>query len=451
MTGCAAEALRSAIGLGAAAMPGGLRPGTWIEDAVLVREEDNTIVGNPVKGGGWGVSRYHLGLGQGWVEVEHAAVEVAGVNCGGKNCGNEGDGTGSTIWPGAFALVEYLLSGAVQLSGKRVLELGAGVGLCGLAAARLGSVATTLSDASEETLELLRTNVRRNPNLPGTTTVALLPFGEALRDEAQKPQIFDVVLGSELAYGRFSRNFADELFRSVDLSLAPGAQFVLSYCGRGVAADGPSFSAHVPLLAAAAAAGFGAEIHSIRGPRNSAQMLVVTFRRAEQRDASIAVGAMKSTALFVSVVLTRCVNVHLCYSALEAMEGAGARFNRSLRELDMQFVRQQVYRDEEDERRQLAIERLGKKPRLLVQPQQPRQLQPLQSQHPHSDCTTATNKTTMAAAAAATVVLGAEVTSTNISKTETESSASVLGKDWAALADVSPDGSTTVGFSFSFV
>eukprot|EP01048_Picozoa_sp_COSAG05_P020243 COSAG05_NODE_3388_length_2091_cov_1.236948_3_plen_215_part_00 len=157
--------------------------------------------------------------------------------------------------------------------------------------------------------------------------------------------MFDVVLGSELAYGWFGRKFADELLRTVDRSLARGGSFILSYCARGSSDDGPAFSAHVPLLAAAEELGFGAEIQTFRAPLFSAQVLVVRFRReadADQRASSIAV-------------------------ALDAMETAGKQLNASLRELDLAFVQEQVRRDENEERLELAREaaeqqRRGKRP-----------------------------------------------------------------------------------------
>ena len=85
-----------------------------------------------------------------WCDDEHLGATLAE------------DPTGTTVWNSAMVLAKLLESGALGapvVAGARVLELGCGVGLCGLAAARLGAASVMLTDAQKSTLDLLALNV----------------------------------------------------------------------------------------------------------------------------------------------------------------------------------------------------------------------------------------------------------------------------------------------------
>ena len=72
-------------------------------------------------------------------------------------------GTGLNTWDGAVVLAKYLEANPHLVAGKRVLELGSGTGLAGIAAAMLGAEVSVLTDL-EYTMENLRLNIRNNLN-----------------------------------------------------------------------------------------------------------------------------------------------------------------------------------------------------------------------------------------------------------------------------------------------
>lgn len=72
--------------------------------------------------------------------------------------------TGLGLWMGGDVIVEYLLKDnhASLIRNKRVLELGSGVGLCGLVAYHLGASQVVLTDGDTSVLENLRFNISQN-------------------------------------------------------------------------------------------------------------------------------------------------------------------------------------------------------------------------------------------------------------------------------------------------
>ena len=128
------------------------------------------------------------------------------------------DETGLRLWPCSLRMIERLIQPAIlprmaEEAGRplRVLELGAGTGLLGLAVSNaLGSHvgAMVLSDPAMPigggwtTLEVLRGNVSANAIMAPTAVAGKLLWGDsgdiATMRESFGP--FDVVIGSELLY-----------------------------------------------------------------------------------------------------------------------------------------------------------------------------------------------------------------------------------------------------------
>jgi predicted nicotinamide N-methyase len=127
------------------------------------------------------------------------------------------------LWPSGVALGRYVAT--LDLAGRKVLELGCGLGLPSLAAA-LGGADVLATDWAEDAIELLRENAERN--------------GAALRVERVRwsepePLLraapWDVVLGADLLYEE--RN-ADQL-----AALLPrlGGEVLLAEPGRPYAKE----------------------------------------------------------------------------------------------------------------------------------------------------------------------------------------------------------------------
>jgi predicted nicotinamide N-methyase len=65
------------------------------------------------------------------------------------------------LWPGARALARLVVASAIDFRDRWVVELGCGLGLPGLAAARCGA-RVVLSDRNLETLAFVQSNLQRN-------------------------------------------------------------------------------------------------------------------------------------------------------------------------------------------------------------------------------------------------------------------------------------------------
>lgn len=80
---------------------------------------------------------------------------------------NTGLGTGLTVWDGAVVLSKYLEYSGLPISGKSVLEVGAGTGLVGVVASVLGASHVVLTDLDYCLANLQETVEANKPNLKG--------------------------------------------------------------------------------------------------------------------------------------------------------------------------------------------------------------------------------------------------------------------------------------------
>jgi predicted nicotinamide N-methyase len=118
------------------------------------------------------------------------------------------------LWPAAVALARFCLE-EKTVKGGRVLELGCGLGLAGIAAARAGA-RVTMTDYEVDALLFARYNAERNLEREQRARIefALLDW----RDPADLGR-YDVIIAADVIYER--RNFIP-LLHLIDTSLAAG-------------------------------------------------------------------------------------------------------------------------------------------------------------------------------------------------------------------------------------
>ncbi|KAK2829205.1 hypothetical protein Q7C36_017195 [Tachysurus vachellii] len=133
---------------------------------------------------------------------------------------------GMYVWPCAVVLAQYVWTMRENIQRKKVLELGAGVSLPGIVAAKCGAD-VTLSDSAE--LPLCLEHSRRcceHNDLPGVPVVGLT-WGEISPELRSLPPV-DIILGSDVFYE--PEDFEDVLVTiSFLLRRNPSGQFWTTY------------------------------------------------------------------------------------------------------------------------------------------------------------------------------------------------------------------------------
>ncbi|BHF74426.1 Methyltransferase-like protein 23 [Sparganum proliferum] len=135
----------------------------------------------------------------------------------------------SYTWRSAECLAQAIALGEISVTGKRILELGAGTGLCGLTALKCGATWTTFSDLDDELiLESLNESCRNN----GVTAFDFIASDwnnvpcELLNVD------FDLILAADCMFDKkVFRPFAETV--SFLLHKNPSASAVVAYENRG--------------------------------------------------------------------------------------------------------------------------------------------------------------------------------------------------------------------------
>jgi methyltransferase-like protein 23 len=124
---------------------------------------------------------------------------------------------GFLLWESAIGLAHWLVEQASDLRGKRVLELGAGVGLPGLVARTLGAQVWQ-TDHDPHALALAAHNAHQN----GVSGVAQFEADWCAWDHTAQ---YDLLLGADILYERAMHPHLEPIFQR---NLAPGGRLLLT-------------------------------------------------------------------------------------------------------------------------------------------------------------------------------------------------------------------------------
>lgn len=132
---------------------------------------------------------------------------------------------GFILWESAVALAEWLAAEPAIVRGKQVLELGAGVGLPGVVAQRLGGTVTQ-TDYQVDSLTLCQWNVLQNK-------LATTIFQADWRHWQHNVR-YDTILAADILYDQSLHYYVERILHR---NLLPGGRVLLADPGRSQALD----------------------------------------------------------------------------------------------------------------------------------------------------------------------------------------------------------------------
>ena len=142
--------------------------------------------------------------------------------------------TGLTVWRAAENLNQFLFAQPDRVRGKRVVELGAGLGVVSIMLEKMGGCAQILAtDGCPDTVDLFRKNAKGAGCRADVLSSKELMWGEG-QEEDKDLHSFHVILAADVIYERAA---VVPLLKSMDALLCrndPNAEIILSFARRNV-------------------------------------------------------------------------------------------------------------------------------------------------------------------------------------------------------------------------
>mmetsp|Transcript_8556 Transcript_8556/g.13128 ORF Transcript_8556/g.13128 Transcript_8556/m.13128 type:complete len:429 (+) Transcript_8556:43-1329(+) len=132
------------------------------------------------------------------------ASEYRSGSDGGSHLPLDSDGdvlpvyTSTRLWPAAYALTKIIVKISYLLKEKRILELGAGIGVPGLISAKLGAASVVLSDLPNALPNIEINAIANNLSSPLVRTVALDWYQPS--ESSISEEVFDVLLAADCVF-----------------------------------------------------------------------------------------------------------------------------------------------------------------------------------------------------------------------------------------------------------
>ena len=156
-----------------------------------------------------------------------------GAGCLGAAGPSDLDALGLDIWPAAVTLCRYITDNPDVVTGKQVIELGAGVGLPGLFAAKVGAMRSIISDYDASVVA----HANGQAVACGLSDVAracIVDWKEPVVDVFR--EAFDVVMAADVLYMSF---LVPDLLRTCYACLKPDGRVLLTHqCRQSLVDEG---------------------------------------------------------------------------------------------------------------------------------------------------------------------------------------------------------------------
>eukprot|EP00980_Cylindrotheca_fusiformis_P004558 scaffold975_cov90-Cylindrotheca_fusiformis.AAC.1 len=137
--------------------------------------------------------------------------------------------SGLALWTCSQILSGYLAENADFVKGKKVLELGSGLGLCGILSYHLGASKVIATDGDLDVLQNLRYNMKQNdiPVHSASVSCPQLIWGQGLQTFQNVYSKQSVILATDVFY---APHLVHPLWHTVDELLEPNGVFLLGFC-----------------------------------------------------------------------------------------------------------------------------------------------------------------------------------------------------------------------------